>query len=37
MATDHADIIDEIKKSKVISPDNEEKLRAVLKNFAANF
>ena len=37
MANDHADIIDDIKKTKVISPDNEEKLRAVLKNFGERF
>jgi len=37
MATDHAEIIDDLKKNKVLSPDNEEKLKAVLKNFAANF
>ncbi|MBR1832222.1 MAG: F0F1 ATP synthase subunit alpha [Ruminiclostridium sp.] len=37
MANDHAEIIDDLKKNKVLSPDNEEKLKAVLKNFAANF
>ncbi|MBQ9483950.1 MAG: F0F1 ATP synthase subunit alpha [Ruminiclostridium sp.] len=37
MAADHAEIIDDLKKNKVLSPDNEEKLKAVLKNFAANF
>ncbi len=37
MASDHAEIIDDIKKTKVISPDNEEKLRAILKNFASQF
>ena len=37
MANDHSDIIDDIRKEKVISPDNEEKLRAVLKNFAQRF
>ena len=37
MASDHADIIDDLKKNKVLSKDNEEKLKAVLKNFAANF
>ena len=37
MANDHSEIIDDIKKNKVISPDNEEKLRAVLKNFAERF
>ena len=37
MAADHADIIDDLKKNKVLSPDNEEKLKAVLKNFAAQF
>ena len=37
MAADHADIIDDLKKNKVLSSDNEEKLRAVLKNFAQRF
>ncbi len=37
MATDHADIMDAIKKEKVISPENEEKLRAVLAKFAERF
>ena len=37
MAAEHAEIIDDLKKNKVLSPDNEEKLKAVLKNFAANF
>ena len=37
MANEHAEIIDDLKKNKVLSPDNEEKLKAVLKNFAANF
>ena len=37
MATNHSEIIDDLKKNKVLSPDNEEKLKAVLKNFAANF
>ena len=37
MANDHAEIIDDLRKNKVLSPDNEEKLKAVLKNFAANF
>jgi F-type H+-transporting ATPase subunit alpha len=37
MAAQHAEIIDDLKKNKVLSPDNEEKLKAVLKNFAANF
>ncbi|MBO6301290.1 MAG: F0F1 ATP synthase subunit alpha [Ruminiclostridium sp.] len=37
MASEHAEIIDDLKKNKVLSPDNEEKLKAVLKNFAASF
>ena len=37
MANDHAEIIDDLKKNKVLSPDNEEKLKAVLKNFASQF
>ena len=37
MAANHSEIIDDLKKNKVLSPDNEEKLKAVLKNFAANF
>ncbi|MBR5089741.1 MAG: F0F1 ATP synthase subunit alpha [Ruminiclostridium sp.] len=37
MAADHSDIIDDLKKNKVLSPDNEEKLKTVLKNFASNF
>ncbi len=37
MATNHSEIIDDLKKNKVLSHDNEEKLKAVLKNFAANF
>ncbi|MBQ9383051.1 MAG: F0F1 ATP synthase subunit alpha [Ruminiclostridium sp.] len=37
MAADHAEIMDAIRKDKVISKDNEEKLRNILKTFAANF
>ncbi len=37
MANEHAEIIDDLKKNKVLSPDNEEKLKAVLKNFASQF
>ncbi len=37
MAADHAEIMDDIRKDKVISKDNEEKLRNILKTFAANF
>ncbi len=37
MASDHSDIMDAIKKDKVISPENEEKLRAVLAKFAERF
>ena len=37
MAADHSYIIDDLKKNKVLSPDNEEKLKTVLKNFASNF
>ncbi|MBQ3842980.1 MAG: F0F1 ATP synthase subunit alpha [Ruminiclostridium sp.] len=37
MANNHAEIIDDLKKNKVLSPDNEEKLRAVLKTFASQF
>lgn len=37
MAASHSDIIDDIKKTKTLSPDSEEKLKTVLKNFAASF
>ena len=37
MANEHSEIIDDIRNTKVISPDNEEKLRAILTNFAKRF
>ena len=37
MDNDHAEIIDDLKKNKVLSPDNEEKLKAILKKFAERF
>ena len=37
IASSHAEITDDLKKNKVLSPENEEKLRTVLKDFAEKF
>ncbi len=37
IASNHADIADSIKKEKVLTPENEEKLKKVLAEFAASF
>ncbi|MBQ8614219.1 MAG: F0F1 ATP synthase subunit alpha [Ruminiclostridium sp.] len=37
IASNHADIADSIKKEKVLTPENEEKLKKVLSEFAASF